>query len=126
MEYFKKTIEKEGKDKSKIQYLEEGKSEWKPGERPKYMYKLTRNQVSIIFQARTRIIKVKENYENGQRNLICRVCRKEVETQQHILEECVELHEDGTTKVTKDDIFKEGVYHLKEIANKLQNTMVKN
>ncbi len=34
MEYFKKTIEKEGKDKSKVQYLLEGKPEWKPGKRP--------------------------------------------------------------------------------------------
>ncbi len=30
MEYFKKTIEKEGKDKSKVQYLLGGKPEWKP------------------------------------------------------------------------------------------------
>ncbi len=66
----------------------------------------------------TIMIKVKEYYKNGQRNLICRVCRKQVDTQQRILEECVELHEYGTTKVTKDDLFKEDVYHLKEIANK--------
>ncbi len=64
-------------------------------------------------------------YKKRQRNLICRVCRKEVETQQHILEECVELHEDVTTKVNKDDIFKEDEYHLKEIANKRQKTMDK-
>ncbi len=93
------------------------------------MNKLTRNQVSLVFQARTGMIKVKENYKKikkkGQRNLICRVCRTEVETWQHILEECIELHEDETSKVTKDDIFKEDVYHTKEIANKLQNTMDK-
>ncbi len=63
MEYFKKTIEKKGKDKSKVQYLLEGKSEWKPGKRPEYMNTLTRNQVSLVFQARTRMIKVKENYK---------------------------------------------------------------
>ncbi len=28
------------------------------------------------------------------------------------------IHDDETTKVTKDDIFKEDIYHLKEIANK--------
>ncbi len=32
-EYFKKTIEKEGKDQSKVQYLLEGKPEWKPGKK---------------------------------------------------------------------------------------------
>ncbi len=35
------------------------------------------------------------------------------------------LHDDETTKVTKDDIFKEDAYHLKEIANKLQKTIDK-
>ncbi len=43
MEYFKKTIEKEGKDKSKVQYLLKRKPEWKPGKIPHYMNKLTRN-----------------------------------------------------------------------------------
>ncbi len=33
MEYFKKTIEKEGKDKTKVQYLLEGKPEWESGKR---------------------------------------------------------------------------------------------
>ncbi len=69
--------------------------------------------------------KVTENYKNVQWSLICRVCRKDVETQQHILEECVELYEDGTTKVTKGYIFKEDVYLLKEIANTLQKTIDK-
>ncbi len=44
-------------------------------------------------------------------------------TAAHTIEECVDLHEDETTKVSKDDIFKEDVYHLKEIANKLRKTM---
>ncbi len=66
MEYFKQTIEKEGKDKSRVQYLLEGKPEWKPRKRPEYMNKLTRNQVSLVFQARTRMIKVKENYKNDK------------------------------------------------------------
>ncbi len=53
-----------------------------------------------------------------------RVCRIEVEAQQHILEECsMELHQDGATHATKEDIFEEDVYHLKTVANKLQKTM---
>ncbi len=51
--------------KVKIQYLLEGKPEWKPGKRPEYMNKLTRNHVSIFCEARTRMINVKENYKNG-------------------------------------------------------------
>ncbi len=49
MDYFKNKIKKEGKNKSKLKYLQEGKPEWKPGKKPKYMNKLTRNQVSIVF-----------------------------------------------------------------------------
>ncbi len=56
----------EGKDKSKVQYLLEGKPEWKPRKRPEYINKLTRNQVSLVFQARTRMIKVKENYKKDK------------------------------------------------------------
>ncbi len=62
MEYFKNTIEKEGKDKSKVQYLLEGK----PGKRQEYMNKLIRNQVSIVFQSRSRMIMVKGNYKKDK------------------------------------------------------------
>ncbi len=64
--YFKKTIEKEYNDKSKIQYIPEGKPKWKPGKRPEYMNILTRNQESIVIQARTRIMKFKENYKKDK------------------------------------------------------------
>ncbi len=59
-------IEQECKDKSKVQYLLKGKPEWKPGKSPEYMNKLTRNQVTIVFEARTRTIKVKENYNTDK------------------------------------------------------------
>ncbi len=65
-EYFKNKIEKEDKDKSKVQNLLDGQAEWKPGKRLEYRNKLTRNQVSIVFQAMTRMIKVRGNYKKDK------------------------------------------------------------
>ncbi len=50
MEYFKNKIEKEGIDKSKVQYLPEGNPEWKTRKRPEYMNELIRNKASNFFQ----------------------------------------------------------------------------
>ncbi len=51
-----------------MQYLLDGKPQWKPGNGPEYKNKLTRNHLNIVFQVRTRMIKVKVNYKIGQRN----------------------------------------------------------
>ncbi len=59
MDSFKRKLEQEGKGKSNVQYLLEWKPGWKPGKKTEYVYKLTGNQVSIVFQTRTRMIKVK-------------------------------------------------------------------
>ena len=63
--------------KSKMKYYMEGKQTWAVGERAKYISKLTRNQASIIFKARTRMLKVKSNYKNGYKDLKCRICGNE-------------------------------------------------
>ena len=62
------------------------------------MNKLTRNQASTIFRARTRMLKVKTNFKNGHTNLKCRMCGKQEETQKHVLEECEALAYFGVTK----------------------------
>ncbi len=53
LSYFKEN------EKTKVQYLLEGKWDWKSVHIPAYMSKLTRNQASIVFQGRTRMLKVK-------------------------------------------------------------------
>ena len=65
------------------------------------MKKLTRKQESTIFKTRTRMLKVKGNYKNGFPDLTCRACKKEDETQAHILYECDSLHRDDP--ITNDD-----------------------
>ncbi len=75
---FKKAIEKSGEKKSKVK---DGQGGWKPLDRKKYMSKLSRNQVSKIFQTRTRMLNVKDNYRNKYKNnLGCRACGQSSET----------------------------------------------
>ena len=119
---FKKKLETTSKNKSKMEYYLEGKKEWKPQKRANYMQELTRNQVSTIFKTRARMIKVKANYKNGNENLVCRLCKKEQETQQHILEEC-EIINQKVEKATKDMVFDENVDELRKTAKIIENRL---
>ena len=113
-ENFKKTIEETAQTKSKMKYyMENLQRDWQPRKRPEYIEQLTRNQVSTIFKARTRMLKTKANYKNGNSSLICRLCRKEEETQEHILESCEELNKKHKI-ATKPMIFSEKIKELKE------------
>ena len=88
------------------------------------MKELTRNQCSTIFKARTRMLKVTNNYKNGYKTLECRLCKKEPETQQHILETCESLHTIGTLpKVKENDIFEDKVENLKTTAKNIKEIM---
>ena len=121
-QYFKKRINKEGAEKSKVKFLLEGKGdEWTPGQRPKYMNELTRNQASTIFKARTRMLPLKDNYRTGKANLKCRACKQETETQTHALEECGNLHNDQETTVRKWELFQDNTDNLKKVAKKIDN-----
>jgi len=122
--FFKESILEQGRDKSKVQYLLEGRGEWTPGKRPEYMIKLTRNQVSTMFKARTRMLKIKANYKKGQKDLMCRACKTTIETQQHILEDCKILHEEKT-KTKKEELFDKDIQVLKKAIIKIEKTMNK-
>ena len=73
---FRKKMTEANQGKTKIEYFREGKSEWTPGSRTKYMNELTRKQASLVFKTRTRMIKAKANYKNGHSNLTRRACKK--------------------------------------------------
>ena len=83
---FKTQIEESAQGKSKMEYFLEYRGDWQPGKRAKYMNELTRKQTSLIFKARTRMLKVKGNYKNGHPNQTCRMCKSGDESQKHILE----------------------------------------
>ena len=103
--HFKQKLTKDAENKSKMMYYMDGKQNWEAGERAHYLNKLVRNHASIIFKARTRMIKVKLNYKNGNANLDCRMCGKTEESQKHVLEECGELKD--IPIITKEMIFQE-------------------
>ena len=41
------------------------------------------------------MLPVKDNYKNANKNLACRACQREVETQEHVLAVCPSIHEDN-------------------------------
>ena len=53
------------------------------------------------------MLHVKNNYKNAYKNLACRACQKETETQEHVLAACPAIHKDNTTTIEKDEIFME-------------------
>ena len=119
-EFFKTKMEKEGQDKSKVLYLLEGKrNRWIPGKREKYMDQMTRNQASAVFQARTRMLDVKNNFRNKYKDVICRFCAIDIETQEHVLEKCIDIHVDDTTQISKEELFSDDI--SKDIAKKIIN-----
>ena len=121
---FRQRIFESAQAKSKTQNYFENKTEpWEPGKRAVYMNKLTRNQASTIFKARTRMLKVKSNFKNGNTNLQCRVCKKTEETQKHALEECEEINKNHQ-KITQQMIFNENTDELKDTAKLIEKRMI--
>ena len=123
--YFKNKIEEDGKDKSKIQFLLEGRPEWKPVKRQRYLDELSRANVSTIFQARTRMLDIKNNFRNKYPDITCRACKKEAETQEHVLETCQTIHQNEETKTSKDEIFNEDPDALQVTAEKIRKNLEK-
>ena len=90
------------------------------------MQKLTRNECSIIFKTRTRMMNVMNNYKGKYKDIKCRLCKEEDETQEHILSRCRVLyssHSTGLEKVTKEELFTENVTRLRQTARKIGKTI---
>ena len=115
---FKEYIEQSGITKSKVQHLLAGKIKWQVGTGAKYMYEMTRDNAETIFKARTRMLKVKNNYRGAFNDVTCRICNNDPETQQHILEECPGIHTSTENKVTPEDLFSEDIHQLEETCKK--------
>ena len=113
----------ESNEKFKIQHLLEGLTGWEPQKRARYMNKLTRQQASTIFKARTRMLPVKNNYRNKYQNHTCRACGEPVETPKQVLEDCEVLHLVGEYKVYNKEIFSDNPNKLRTTATNIQNIM---
>ena len=89
-------------------------------ERAKYMTKMTRTETSILFAARNRMLKVKDNYKNQYRDSTCRGCGRTKETQQHMITECKAVHKDkNVIKIGLNDLFDTDQNNMKKTEKKL-------
>ena len=119
---FKNKIEEKATGKTKSTFLL-NHTQWEPGKRKNYLNTLKRTEASIIFKARTRMLDIKENYRGKYTDNKCRLCKDEVETQEHILENCRIIHNNETTKITTTEIFDEDIEILISTVTKINNIM---
>ena len=113
---FHKRMSNRPEGRSKIIHFLDGKGEWIPEQTEKYMDKMSRKRASLVFKARTRMIKVKGNYKNGYPDQTCRACKSMPESQPHVLLECKALHPRGKPQENEMDPFSKNLNVLKETA----------
>ena len=87
------------------------------------MDKCNRIETNIIFRARTRMLKIKANFRNMYQETMCRLCKKEEENQEHVLEHCKSEKRKKIGKVSTEDIFEENTEKLKETAGTIRRIM---
>ena len=58
---------------TKVKYRLNGKKQRNPGTRATYLESMTRKECATIFRARTRMIRVSENYRGMIQDKTCRV-----------------------------------------------------
>ena len=125
LRYYKENIEKQAKTKKKAAYLLQNTEEWTPEKPRQYMAKLTRIQTTHIFKARSRMLHIKNNMRGAYKeNMTCRLCNKEIETQEHILSECTKLHQENKQlRTNAEEIYTEDLDTLKRTANNITQIM---
>ncbi len=105
--------------KSKIRYLLTSNPNREIDARQQYMNQLNRQQTSIIFKTRTRMIDVKNNFRGKYPDNICRGCGQADETQEHVLNECPSIHQNHEGKTTMEEIFTDDINTLKRSSAKI-------
>ena len=90
---------------SKVQHWASNVKDQERGRRPSYMLNLTRKRCNAILRVRSRSLAVKTNQRSSfHGQTTCRFCRKEEETQEHILQHCEKTPEDFN-RINYEDIF---------------------
>ena len=120
---FETQINERSQTKSKMQHLFHTNHTWSVEKPQVYTSKLPRNLMSTIFKTRTRMLKIKHNYKNAYTNLICRMCKSEQETQDHILSKCPAIHHTTANIITPEKYFSDNTNTLKNTANSINNIM---
>ena len=84
-----------------------------------YCMKLPAKQAQIIFKARTKMLPMKSNYGTSKfvnvKELVCQWCKKEKESQEHLIDKCEGVERKGFENIQYQQIFTGTVaekYHL--------------
>ena len=87
---------------------------------------LGNQQVKFIFKARTRMLNIKSNYKNGNKDLSCKPCKKTEESQSHLLV-CEELNDKIILKNLQkyEDLFCDNLDEPKVTASILETNLKK-
>ncbi len=78
-----KTFFKEENGRKWVKYLLQRVNPWRLGQWPEYLDKMTRLKANALFKARTKIMKIENNFRNMYPNNMCRICQQEDETQEY-------------------------------------------
>ena len=106
---------------SKAKPLKYSKLQLQPYLRPGVV-DLTIKEKAFIFEARSRMMDIRDNFKNGKSDLMCRACNVEVEDQPHLLQ-CTKLVENGeiTQQIPKyPDLFGEDADKIAAVSRILQ------
>ena len=108
---------------SKVEHIHFESFEMQPYMKPS---DLSNQQVKFIFQARSRMLNLRGNYKNGNKDLSCRACRKSEESQPHLLV-CEKLNENIISKNLPryEDLFGINLDELKVTASVLETNFKK-
>ena len=106
---------------SKAKPLKYSKLQLQPYLRPGVV-DLTIKEKAFIFEARSRMMDIRDNFKNGKSDLLCRACNVEVEDQPHLLR-CTKLVENG--EIVQDipnysDLFGEDAVKIAAVSRILQ------
>ena len=120
-EWFKERIEKESKNKSKVQHLLEGIKKKLGAPIGGQLYEKTNKAPGQHhLQSQIKNAPSKNNFRNKHQTQTCRACGNHTETQQHVLEECEVLHLVGEFKVYSNEIFSNNTNNLKTTATNIK------
>jgi hypothetical protein len=105
--------------KSKIKYLTDG---YINNEKTNYTNVLNRNETSLLFKARNRMLDIKNNYKNKYQDKTCRLCKTSEETQEHIFNTCTITKQERLI-IHKNLLFAKGTTTMRDTTKKIHKIM---
>ena len=106
---------KEVGELSKLKELRKNKKEIR---QERYMNLLTWEDARMIFKIRTRMTKIRKNYRNNYKCILCPRCNMEEESEKHLIETCTKIDRTDIQNINYEDVYKEetSAENLKKIA----------